>query len=180
MISISNVNEIEKIIRQTLITQSELDGSDVLNALSIYGTTLDKLFEEHIFTSVEQSDSFMLFELMSRDASSDISMDENDAITYYKAFKVKLIIYGNSSSDIALKLCSRLRTEEVRANLYEQGIYLEKVSDPYILNEYKNETMWLRNDIDIDIAVKYTVQPITVDNNFSDITELNIIKEEEV
>lgn len=183
MKSFDNVSDLEKILRQALITQSTLAPERVLNSLSMYGTELDKLLSENICESIDQNDTTMLFELTSREATSDVSMTEtqdNDLnlITYYKAFRLKVIMYGNSSSDIALQLAARFRTEEVRNDLYEQGIYLEKITDPFIINEYKNETMWLRNDVDIDIGVKFSFTPITTDASFANISELNIINEE--
>ena len=41
--AISNIDELNKIIRNQLILQSELDGSKVLNSVSSYGQNLDKL-----------------------------------------------------------------------------------------------------------------------------------------
>lgn len=184
MIAFTKVDDLEKILRQTLITQSELNPDRVLNSLSLYGTELDKLLSENVYVSIEQPDTTMLFELKSRKSDADISFtseEDNDdmSITYDKAFTLRVIMYGYSSSDIALKLTARLRTEEIRLQLYEQGVYLEKVSDPYIINEYKNETMWLRNDIEIDIAAKFDILPIHVDHDFASLSEINIIKNKE-
>lgn len=184
MIAFQNVKELEKILRENLIIQSELKPERVRNSLSIYGTQLDKLLSEEIYGSIEQSDCLLLFELNSRESTSDVSMTETEdnddnSITYYKAFRLRVILYGDDSSDIALKLVARFRTEEVRSHLYEQGVYLEKISDPFKLNEFKNETMWIRNDIEIDIGCKFKIQPINLDSNFIDITELNIIQDEE-
>ena len=184
MIAFENVKELEKILRESLITQSELLPERVLNSLSLYGTQLDKKLSETRYGSIEQSDCLTLFELTSRDSTSDVSMtdkEDNDDnnITYYKAFRLRVIMYGDDSSDIALKIVARFRTEEIRNHLYEQGVYLERIGDPFILNEYKNETMWLRNDIEIDIAVKFKIAPITTDSDFNNISELNIIQDKE-
>lgn len=186
MMSFGNVKELEKILKQTIATQSELSDDRVLNALSIYGTELDKVLAgtDDVYESIDQSNTTLLFELKSRPATSDVSMTEteendDDSITYYKAFRLHLIIYGDLSSDVAIKLVARFRTEDVRLSLYEQGVYLEKIDDPFILNEYKNETMWLRNDIDIDISVKFNILPVTTSNDFADITELNVIQNKE-
>lgn len=188
MIAFTNVIELNKVLRNCLITQSQMNEKMVLNSLSLYGTELDKLLislsRDQRYTSIEQNDALLLFELISRESSGDISITENEEnpyhnITYNKAFKLKIIIYGDAGSDIALKTIARLRTEEVRNNLYEQGVYLEKVSDPFILNEYKNETMWLRNDFEMDIAVQFKIVPILTDHEFTNISELNLIKNEE-
>lgn len=181
MISFKKVDDLEKLLREEISVQSELPLDRVLNSLSLYGTELDTYLMENIYVSIEQPDTLVLFELTSRKSNSDVSMNiqtEDDFITYDKAFRLNLIMYGSSSSDVALKLVARFRTEEVRNNLYEKGIYLEKVEDPYILNEYKNETMWLRNDVNIDIAVEFKIQPITKNSIFSNLSELNIKEEE--
>lgn len=183
MIGFSSINKIESTLRQHLIAQSQLDGKYVLNSLSVYGTELDELLEEDIYKSIDKSDSLILFELRSRDNKSDVSMmNEEDSlvesIEYDKAFTLYLIIYGSNSSDLALKLVSRFRTEKVRGELYDNGIYLEKVSDPTIINEYKNNTMWLRNDISIDVSVKYIVSTISSDTDFQKIN-YTIIEEDD-
>ena len=169
MKNFSKTEEIEKIIRNVLIEQSELEQDKVLNSLSTYGTELDKVLEDTIYVSIDKPEVVILYELQTRESSSDVSFDDFDEqnnldiITYDKAHRVKLIMYGNDSSTLAMKLIARLRTAVIRQQLYDSGVYLEKVSDPHTINEYKNETMWLRNDIDIDIAVKYAIPKVTSD-----------------
>lgn len=173
--SFANVKDLQKYIRNMLISQSELKPERVLNSLSTYGTELDKLLQDEVYNSIDEEEDTLLFELQSRSSTSDVSMTENENINYYKSFRIKVIIYGNSSSDIALKIASRFRTEEVRCDLYSNGIYLEQITDPTIINEYKNETMWLRNDLAIDISVRFIINPLLIDDEFSSLTSLNII-----
>lgn len=204
MININDSNEINKYLRQVLITQSELSPERVLDALSVYGTELDKLLDESIYNSIDRTNATMLFELNTRTASSDMTMEENEVkvealtcsnyvfcddlkvsndlkvldsdITSYKAFRLNVIIYGDASTNIAQKLVARLNSEACRVQLYEQGIYLEKLSDPNTINEFKNDTMWLRTDINIDIAIKQNITQITLDNDYNIIDDVNIIK----
>lgn len=199
-----NIIELNKDLRTILTEQTGLDSSKVLNALSVYGTDLDKLMSEQIYESIEQSDALLLFELQSRDSTDNQSQEQqqvikdrltasdyifaaddlevsddarelDDSITYDKAFRLRIIIYGSGGSDIATKLVARLRTEAIRSRLYEQGIYLERVNDPDIVNEYKNETMWLRNDVNIDIAVEFNISQTSTDDGFATVNDMQVI-----
>lgn len=205
MKTFNDVNELNKYLRNILITQTQLDGSRVLNALSLYGTELDKLLSDSTtqYDAIDNTNTTLLFELQARSSTSDMSMEENEtsvaslvcsdnvecdsltvsdngpvldtSIAYYKSYKLNIIIYGNASSTLAGKLVARLRTETVRNKLYCDGIYLESVSDQTTINEYKNESMWLRNDITVNISVKQDIAQISVDGNFNnfDMTILN-------
>lgn len=184
MNTFESIKELNKYLRNMLVTQSEINSDKVLNALSIYGTELDKLLSESIYTSIDQLDSVILFELINRDSNSNVSFNEyeqtslgtiDNNVTYYKCYTLKLIIYGDSSSDVANKIVARFRTEKVKEDLYENGIYLERVTDPISLNEFKNNTMWLRNDIDIDIGVKLKISQISTDSDFQSFSDLKII-----
>lgn len=172
-----NINELNKYLRNMLITQSEVDPNKILNALSMYGAELDKFLEDSIYISVDQLDSVILFELINRDSDSNVSFNEygDDKVTYYKCYTLRLIIYGNSSSDVANKIVARFRTEKVKEDLYENGIYLEEVTDPISLNEFKNNTMWLRNDVNLDIGVKLKISQVSTDSDFQSFSDLKII-----
>lgn len=204
MIEFNNIEELNKVLRQMLITQSELSPERVLNALSVYGTELDKLLEDNIYESIDRFNATLLFELSSRDATSDMSMEEDttvvdaltcsrynlcnglevsddlkvtdSSLTSYKAFKLNVIIYGIDSTTIAQKLFARFNSEFCRTLLYQQGIYLESVSQPAILNEFKNNTMWLRNDMTINIAVKQNISQITSDDDYEQLSAVTIIE----
>ena len=182
MMILSSTNELNKILRQVLITQSELDEERVLNALSLYGTELDKYLSDSIYESVDQNDTTLLFSLEARNSTSDVSIvneNEVDNITYYKAFKLSLIIYGDNSNDTGIKLAARFRSENVRTQLYDKGIYVEEVTDPTILNEFKNDTIWIRTDLDINIGVEFNITPVNTDFDFENLTELKIIQKGE-
>lgn len=162
---LTSVDELNKILRQVIIQQSNLSDEQVLNSLSIHGEDLDKLFEEQEYISIDRSDALILFELQSRRSSADISMTNDDgSITLYRSFTFRVMIYGNDSSNIANVLIARLRTEDVRVQLLDSNIYVEKVSEPDVLNEYKNQTMWIRNDIAIDISCEFNISQFMSDN----------------
>ena len=203
MKTIQNLDEVIVAIRQMLIQQSELSPDRVLNALSLEGTELDKLLEEQIYDSISQNDTTLLFQLNTLPSESDVSMEEGDkytardqvcsmttltgsntivgdfvidySITYYKIYRLSVIMYGILSSDLAAKLVARLRSSNVRTNLYSSGIYVEEVSNPTVINEFKNNTVWLRNDIGIDLGVKYSVSQISLPETFKTVNTLNII-----
>lgn len=157
MISLSSSEQIESILRSNLIIQSELSAEQVLNSLSIHGEDLDKLFDEQVYVSIDRTDALLLFELQSRQSDSDVSNSDDDSILTYRSFSLRCIVYGNDSTNVSTKIISRFRTSEVIETLQSQGIYLEQISDADILNEYKNNTMWLRNDFTLDISCKFTI-----------------------
>ena len=176
MTCVSSVKELNKFVRKHLIAQSDLPSAKVLNALSIYGDDLDKMISEHVYESIDQSDSLLLFELNARDSSSDVSFDEGDSIIYYKSYKLSCIIYGNSCSDVANKLIARFRTEPVRDDLQNDGIKLESVSHETTLNEYKNNSMWTRSDFDINLDCKFKISKRSDDVEIKDFSETVITR----
>lgn len=161
MTILRDVSELNKIFRKHIIAQSRLDGEQVLNALSIHGEDLDKLFEEQVYISIERQNLLVLFELQSRPNEADVSMTNDDeSIILYRSFVFRIIIYGNDSSMLANELVARFRTEKVRNAFRDDGVHIERINDPEIVNEYKNRTMWLRNDISIDIACEFNISQI--------------------
>lgn len=175
MITLQNTNSIETIIRAALIAQSGLNGKFIRNSLSLHGEALEKVLSEQIYTSIDGLDSLMLFELQSRQNDADMSETESDgSISYYKSFTIYVIIYGDSSTDIANVLTARFRTESVRTQLQYDGIYLEKISDPQKINEYKNETMWIRNDIEIDISCQIKIKQVSEEEHFKRLNNINV------
>lgn len=154
--------------------------------------------------SIEQKDATMLFELLPINSTSSVSMEEGDyynssdlvcspiticspetivgdvdideSITYYKVYRLKLTIYGSDSSTIATNVASRMRSAKVRAGLYQSGIYIEQVTEPEIINEFKNNLIWLRNDIQVDIGVKYSVSQVAVDEQYETVNTIKIYR----
>ena len=196
MIALTTVDDIEKIVRAKLIEQSELNPKQVRNALSLHGEALEKWLDEQTFASIglhvkgydfqtwdeslwdelsdkwSNSGTMMLFELQTRDNTGDMSEDEGDVISYYRSYRVYVTIYGTYGNDISNITVARLRTQAVRLSLRNSGIYLERVSNPVKLNEYKNETMWTRNDFEIDISCKMNVAPISYETPFEKLNDI--------
>ena len=202
----TNINDVIVKIRNMLISQSQLPSDRVLNSLSLRGTELDELLSENeeIYNGISISNTTLLFELRSIQSNSNVSMEEGDiynssdlmcsdsticntnticgdilidrSITYYKMYELYIIIYGENGLDTAIKLASRMRSQEVRSNLYMDGIYIEKVSDPNMINEFKNDTMWLRNDISINLGLKFAIDPTSLPSEYKNINSINIIR----
>lgn len=178
MNTINDINELNKLIRNQLIVQSELPSDRVRNALTTYGTMLDKLLTKQEFDGICECDELLLFELRTREGESDVSMTENDdTITFYKSYSLHIILYGSNSATVMNKLIARLRTRAVRQALYESGVYIEKVENDTSINEYKNDVMWHRHDTDILISCKMSITQVTDDAAFESIEPVNIIYE---
>lgn len=177
--ALANINAINRIMRDTIIAQTELSPEMVLNGLSLYGTDLDKLFEGVTYESIEHDDVLCVFELAGQPMNGNNVGTRNrktNEIIYYRAFSFRITLYGNNSSEIATRLVSRLRSREVRSALYDSGVYLDSVDNPDVLNEYKNNSMWLRSDINVNIACKLVV-PSVHEEDWDYLSELRIIKE---
>lgn len=172
---IQNVEQIKKIIRQTLIFQSQLPEKFVRSSHSLYGTDLDKNVDYDIFNTISSSDLLVLFELMTADATSNMTerdrKDEN-FINYYQSFKIHIILYGDESLTFAHILKARLLTEEVREELQIQGIYLSNISNIEKIDEFKNGVVWMRNDFDIYVSCQFNFTPVMTN---ADIEKLNTI-----
>lgn len=171
MKTMRSTEDLEEILRSVLIIQSELNEEQVLNSLSIHGEDLDKLFEEQVYVSIDRTDALLLFELVGRNSTSDVSDEEDDTndILTYRSFSLRCIIYGNASQDIATKIVSRLRTKFVIEQVQSLGIYLETISDITSVNEYKNETMWQRADFMIDISCQFKIEKISTEYDMTSI-----------
>lgn len=171
-----NLRDIDKIIRSEIITQSELNSERVLNALSIRGVDLEKLVTQLKYTSIDTADILILFEVENRDDGYNETYSYPTYVESYSSYRVNIIIYGNNSKTISQKLKARFETMKVRERLQEQGIYLEGVSKISSINEYMNETMWLRSDLSFDISCLQTYPIITPGEQVEDIGDLKITK----
>lgn len=176
MTNMTSVKELNKIIRNHLIEQSELNQKNVLNAISNYGETLDKLIENQVFGSYQKTDVVLLFQLNSRDNDADISFtDSDDKIVYYKSYEIYITMYGDNSPNVGNKISARFRTQNVKNSLLDSGIYLEYISNPTIINEFKNKSLWIRTDLSIGIRCKFSITQINSGDNFSVINDIKII-----
>lgn len=145
--------EITTILRKILISQSELNPNFVRDAESEYGTDLDKDYENSIFNSIEPYNTLILFELRDRNNDSDMTEITNcDKLVLYKSYQLHCIIYGDDSGDVANKLVSRLNSSYIKQVFQENSLYLESVSMPIEIHEFKNMRLWQRHDININLS----------------------------
>ena len=174
MITLSDINDLEKVIRAQLIAQSELNPKFVRNSLSLHGEALEKFLNGQIYSSIDNKDVLMLFELRSRDNESDMSEDEDGNISYYKSFEIYVMVYGDNGTNVVNNVVARFRTQNVRLGLRDCGVYLETVSNPVRINEYKNETMWIRNDFTIAITCHLAISKLSSDDPFAKINDVTV------
>lgn len=176
MIAIKNVHELTKILYTYLVKESELDNKKVLNALSVYGIDLVKYMEDlNINSSLDLSDLMIIFELQSRNNSSDVAFEDNNGIYSYVSYTLHLTIYGNSSNQLAHILKNRFESEIVRNNLLNEGIHIENIDNPSDYNEFINKTMWIRSNLNINLTCLYKIKNIDSYSEYESISNINII-----
>ena len=179
MKSLTDLKEINKILRTVIIAQSQLLSANVRNALSLHGEDLEKLIEGTVYNSYEVTDCFALFELKYRDSSNNISFTNtdqtNDPVTIQNSFAFQVMIYGNASPTTAALFTARMRTAKVRQDLMTQGVYIERVENPVSINEYINDSMWIRTDVVINISCEMLVQQVSNDYQVSSYNSVNTI-----
>lgn len=168
---ISDIKELDKIVRNMLILQSGLNANFVRAANSEYGTDLDKK-NASIFTSLTQDDVAILFEISARESEANMSEDTKGGIVIYQSFNAHIIIYGQNSLTLAPTLIARLRTEESRELFQTNGVYLELVTTPDKLEEIKNGVIWMRHDFDIHLSCQMLIQPVNTSADFIDYKSL--------
>ena len=171
--NLNEYNEINKIIRNQLLTQTGLANDHVLNGLDFDGINLEKRLDDQIFVSFSLLDNFIIFNLVPRTSTSNISQDIEDDIYNVSSFMFKLIIYGKSSMKLAQIIKSRFLTEEVRHDLYKSGIYIEDIDNPVPTNEFVNSKIYTRTDFSINISCESKFEKITQPTMFEEINEVS-------
>lgn len=146
---INSMHDADKILREMIINLSELDPKKVLNSNSVRGVSLEKLIDTNIYTSYNLNDNIILFDVTPTTSENNLTQEYEDSLLIYHAYKLHLVIYGNSSDSLALFLKARIEEEENRIKMHEKGILIEEVNDITSLNEFINDTLWIRNDLDI-------------------------------
>ena len=170
---LSSIDEINKILRNQLIKQSELDGKKVLNGVSIHGQDLITQVNKFAYKSYSPMDSVIVFDLTINPTENDISQTlEDGSIQIYSSYSMKCYTYGFSSKELVLKIVARLRSEEARQELYENGVHLTSVEDIVDGKEFVNDTMYIRTDFTINISVmsiitKVEENPDLINANFT-------------
>lgn len=158
MIKAIRYEDIIKNLRKILSKQAEIDIDRILNAFSIRGPELTKILNGEEEMSYDATDCFIIFELNEDVNESNVAIVNNDnTIDYNANYTFLMKIYGNSSYYISQKICTRFKTEQVVNELHDLGIYLKGISNPSSVNEFINDTMWLRKDITFNLQVRHNI-----------------------
>ena len=158
----SDIQELNKILRQQLILQSELTPNQVMNGVSIHGQDLIERINQYAYKSYELTDSFIVFILNSRESSNDMSqVREDGTIKSINSYQLHVYVYGLSAQTLANKITSRLRTEFARLDLQQKGVYVASVSNPITGNEFINNTLMIRCDFFVDVSVEMTIEQVS-------------------
>ena len=170
----SSIQELNKIIRNQLILQSELQPNQVMNGVSIHGQDLLERINQYAYKTYTLDSSFIVFVLESRDSSSDFSQTREDGnLNITASYLVHCYVYGFESQTLVNKIVARLRTEYSRLALQEQGVYLESINNIVTGNDFINNTLMIRTDFYINISCEMEISQITKENLYEDI-DLNI------
>lgn len=153
------LNDAILILRDKIIELSDLRSDFVINSLSAYGPDLSKLLddvqvsikERNIDPEEKKNDTLVVFEVRNN-ADSNNNMFQQDVM--YSGYVMHLIIYGESAEDVAKKLKSRLLLADNKYELRRNGVHISRISNIESENEFKNEVMWQRRDLDIYFAFR--------------------------
>ena len=155
MIKMDNPQEIIKIIRKYIHDVIGINLKDIRDSTSLYGEDLLKVLEGKKYNSYKLSDSVVLLNLETRNNSSDMAITQDDSTIYYRSYQLKVYIYGDSAINIGNKIYAVFNSDYILSNLLEEGIYVEEITSPTLINEFVNEVMWPRCDLDFNISVMH-------------------------
>lgn len=173
--AIQDVRELDKIWRQTILKQSELKSDRVLNSMSVRGVDLVKQYES-VTTSIDVKDCFIVFNVKAKESDNDISMEEDSSdLTIYKAYTFSMTIYGEKSEFLGSMLKARIESDKCRTDLFEQGVYFERISSFTTETEFYNETAWRRTDIVIDFSIRLDITQIDDYEDFDHLSDLQVV-----
>lgn len=164
MIAFKNTDELNKVIRQQLILQSGLESKYVRNSLTAYGLDLNKQKFDEYFASITHDDTLLLFELSLIDDNMQMSETTNESVQTTATYNMHLICYGDCSADIMQRLVSRFRTAAVRQKLYDDGVYVQDVSNSTSINDFINDTIWYRTDCDLILQCYFNYTEVEVED----------------
>lgn len=159
IIPLKSLDDAIIILRNKIIDITKLDGQFVLNALSIYGTDMSKVLldaqdgikQDGINPTETINDTLILFEPRNEPDSLNNMMQKEDA---YSAYILHVIMYGEHAEELSMMLKANLLQIDVKAKLNYDGIQISRISDIEAMNEFKNETMWQRRDMDVHFAFR--------------------------
>lgn len=157
--SLQSLDDAIVILRSKILELTGLDGQFVISALSAYGADLAKVLSDAQDSIAQTSlnptssvnDSLIVFEPISDTDSNNNMLLHDDA---YAAYRLHLIFYGDSAEELSIKLKSKMLQIDEKVNLNSQGVQISRISNVESMNEFKNEVMWQRRDMDIYFAFR--------------------------
>lgn len=157
MISATTYKDIIITLGKFLDEKSGLNSQRILNADSVRGTDISQMINSTESYSPAQSDSFLLFELL-EDTSGEHFVTpgqrEQDMMSI-QSFNFHIMIYGNNSPMDAQKISTIFKNADLVLGLRDSGIFVNQVSAVDPINEFINNTLLIRRDIDIKIEVRF-------------------------
>ena len=161
---ITDISNIDKIIGNMIVKQSNLSRENILNGRSVRGIDLAKFIADKILSSYELTDSVIIFTTNASNAINVTEVQKDESIYEAMSFEVQFTIYGNQSLYLAKILKARFESEKVRNDLLEQGIYVIDIDSIQSMNEFMNETVWSRADMTLNIGCEMKVTQIDAMN----------------
>ena len=162
--AITNFDDLTIYWKSTIQTQCELTNEQVRSLTSVRGQVLDKQTSDYVWQSLSRVDVLALFEINIDSSNPIMTADyEDDNILSYIYANLKIIIYGKSSSLIATKFKGRIESGEVRDLLWNNGINFDRISSIQTIQEFMNNTIYFRTDIDLNFSFRYDTSKITKD-----------------
>lgn len=162
MIKPITYEDIIKKLRNVVMTNTKLPGTKVLNALSVRGTDLSDVISSTKTYSFSLDDVFILFELLKdQDGDNYVTPKDDDNMIAIASYTYHLMIYGNGSDLCSQVLRTTFKQPKVAMDLREEGIYVRTVNSGETINEFINNTLLLRNDLEVKIEVAYVLENAT-------------------
>ena len=167
---------IEILLRKVLIQNSRVRETRILNALSARGIDLSDIINDTIYDSYSMSDVFILFELIkSLDGDNYITEKNDDYMLSINTYTFHIMIYGNKSEECSQYIKSAFKQEEIVSELRDKGIFIRGVSTGESINEFINNSLWRRTDLNITLTTTFEIEKIIKSKYFSENKEENSI-----
>lgn len=167
IVKTTDIQEINKIIRNVLILQSGLQPNQVMNGVSLHGTELLERINQYAYKTYTLDSSFIVFVLESRESESDFSQTQEDGkLRMVASYQMHCYVYGYESQKLANMIIARIRSEYSRLNLQQSGIYLESVSSATTGNDFINNTLMIRTDFFINMSVEMEIEQVSDGEEF--------------
>lgn len=171
MKKLTDTNELAKIIRTRLISQSGINGNCVLNAQSLYGATLqqnaevENVLDKTLLIPFNDNENAIVFDITNSMSDDDIVEETDTQLTVYSSFVCLCMFYGKDCTFKAPMVRARFLTQELLADFESEGVHIQSIENKEQINEFINEKLVTRQDIEIRFACELSIsKSITYDN----------------